>query len=671
MGFWHRFVQPKPSPAYDALAADPDDIPRYPPFLKGLPPASPARLLQDQKELLDKIRLSSGVGERPWDKWYAPVITRYAAHVHLLPASQSHHHRGAGGLLRHGLEAAFQALRLLDTMLVGGGDTASARRAALPRWQYAAFLAGLLHDAAKPITDVSVTDRDGQMWSPFALSLADWLAGKERYFLHWRSGRRDKHLIMATLIAPRLIGTEGLAFLAGDDAGEILQLLAESLAGLEYGANALRDIATQADAWSVQKDVATLGTQSAPGESDLGVPVERYLLDALRRLCREGQFAVNRPGGMVWHLEDALYLVWPKAGAEAIAALKRDHMPGIPSDPDRVAQILIERGLAMAAANGPYHRLSPEAMRDPGGREVFVRALRLRDPALLIDPPPPVVPGRVDAGTGAGSTATDGAAPRSPASPLSPAPVAPPSQPVIAATPPPLPLSPPLKGAPQALGATSDERPPGLASSPVPGDPGAALRALGPLGEILLAIAEDLGRGARPAAFAWSVEDGLALRYPDAVTGYGIPAKDVLALLQAPDMIVVPDPITPAKRVRMLPMGDSETRAIVIRPDVAAWMQAIREGARAIPSAPAPVSPAPSEAPRDREAVLRALARASKAVKRKRGFAYIPLPEAVAALQSAWAIPPEEAASWLADLPSGQIDNQTYLKIPETDGVNG
>jgi conjugal transfer pilus assembly protein TraI len=33
-------------------------------------------------------------------------MLRLAAFVHLLPASQAHHHRGAGGMLRHSLEVA-------------------------------------------------------------------------------------------------------------------------------------------------------------------------------------------------------------------------------------------------------------------------------------------------------------------------------------------------------------------------------------------------------------------------------------------------------------------------------------------------------------------------------------------------------------------------------------
>lgn len=644
----------------DALAASLEEVPHYPPSLQGLPAVRPARLLQDQRELLERIRLTSGVGDALWARWYAPVIDKYVAHVHLLPASQSHHHRGMGGLLRHGLEVAFQSLRLLDTVLVGGGETASARRAALPRWQYAAFLAGLLHDVAKPITDMEVKDRDGQAWSPFAQSLGDWLVGKDRYYLQWRAGRRDKHILMTAFVAPRFIGADGLAWMAGDDAGDILQLLAESLTGLEYGTNKLRDIATQADAWSVQKDVALLGTSATPAEGDLGIPVERYIIEMLRRLCSEGRFGVNKVGGEVWCIDNTLYLVWPKAGIAAIEALKRDRMPAIPGDPDRVAQILIERGLAVPAAQGPYHRLMPEALRDPSGREVFLRVLRLREPALLIDPPPMSVPGRIDEGTPEETTTVTA----HPENPVPRASQAPPSLPSVIADTPPLPSSSPTKGAPQA---------PEQGAAP---DAAALLRQLGPAGEILCAIAEDLARGARPATFAWAVDDELALLYPDAVTGYGIPAKDVLAALETPEMLIVPDPVTPAKKVRMLTVDGVNTRALVLRSDIATLMTRLQHLETAKPTsaatpAQASSSPAPpdqssaSASPPDRDTVLRTAARQSMLAKRIKGYFYLPVTEAVAALQSAWSILPEEAAERLADLPSGQIDNHTYLKIAE------
>ena len=38
-----------------------------------------------------------------------PILIKYAEYIHLLPASESHHHRGAGGLFRHSLEVGFHA----------------------------------------------------------------------------------------------------------------------------------------------------------------------------------------------------------------------------------------------------------------------------------------------------------------------------------------------------------------------------------------------------------------------------------------------------------------------------------------------------------------------------------------------------------------------------------
>ncbi|MEA1053921.1 TraI domain-containing protein, partial [Lamprobacter modestohalophilus] len=57
-------------------------------------------------------------GTPRWATYIEPVICRYAAFVHLLPASEAHHHCGSGGLLRHGLEVAFRATMLSQGVLV-------------------------------------------------------------------------------------------------------------------------------------------------------------------------------------------------------------------------------------------------------------------------------------------------------------------------------------------------------------------------------------------------------------------------------------------------------------------------------------------------------------------------------------------------------------------------
>lgn len=127
---------------------------------------------------------------------YSASIQRYAAFVHLLPASESHHHRGAGGLFRHGLEVAFWAAQASESVIFSIEGTPRERRDNEPRWRLASCFSGLLHDVGKPLSDVSITDKDGSItWNPYSESLHDWAHRHEidRYFIRWRDKRHKRH----------------------------------------------------------------------------------------------------------------------------------------------------------------------------------------------------------------------------------------------------------------------------------------------------------------------------------------------------------------------------------------------------------------------------------------------------------------------------------------------
>ena len=101
---WVKWFQRPPAAERSASA-----IPRYPPFLQGLPAAPVAQVLATQAALLERLQQTLGFPAPAFDRLVQPALTRYAGWVHLLPASEAHHHRGAGGLLRHGLEVAWLA----------------------------------------------------------------------------------------------------------------------------------------------------------------------------------------------------------------------------------------------------------------------------------------------------------------------------------------------------------------------------------------------------------------------------------------------------------------------------------------------------------------------------------------------------------------------------------
>lgn len=143
------WLKKKSSPTTPTQSIEPiyhwseDEIPRYPPFMKGLPVIPPAKLLETQAELLDKIANTAISTPKEFERFYIPAIERFAAFAHLLPASQSHHHRGAGGLLRHSLEVGLWALQSADKVLLDAAKTPSQRREMEPRWQFAVFVAAL------------------------------------------------------------------------------------------------------------------------------------------------------------------------------------------------------------------------------------------------------------------------------------------------------------------------------------------------------------------------------------------------------------------------------------------------------------------------------------------------------------------------------------------------
>ena len=91
-----RLFGDRPSPIGEVLPVFREEIPRYPPFMKGLPAVSPEKLLETQAELIERIANTAIALPAQIERYYLSAIKRFARFAHLLPASQSHHHRGAG-----------------------------------------------------------------------------------------------------------------------------------------------------------------------------------------------------------------------------------------------------------------------------------------------------------------------------------------------------------------------------------------------------------------------------------------------------------------------------------------------------------------------------------------------------------------------------------------------
>lgn len=366
-----------------------EDIPRYPPFMKGLPAAPVDRILSTQVELIGSIEQALALPDDLYHSIVLPVIGRYAAYSHLLPASESHHHRGAGGLFRHGLEVAHLATLASQNCLFATQATPKERKALEPRWRLAVCFAGLLHDIGKPVSDMAVVDQQGQYtWNPCDENLTDWaeLNNIDRYFLRWRENRYKRHEQFSALVIERVLTRQSRTYIL-ESGPDIMQAMLETIHGLDRGAK-LYELVIEADRKSVERD---LKAHYHCLDSAMGMPIEKYLFDAMRRLIKSGKWTANENGARVWRFQEGVYIVWRLAVKEILGLLDRDHIPGIPRDEDTLADILIERGLAIPKVSQEGHyrywRMQPEGMNG----SLFM--LRLCSFELIYNGEPPIVVG--------------------------------------------------------------------------------------------------------------------------------------------------------------------------------------------------------------------------------------------------------------------------------------
>ena len=401
MSLLERFRRTRPAERVPACAeapaphADPDeDLLRYPPFIKGLPACAVDALLARQGELLRRLQDGVGMTDEDYRDLFLPVVRRFAAFVHLLPASESHHHRGSGGLLRHALEVAFLASQASMRHVFALDHEPRDRYHLEPRWRVAAGLAGLLHDLGKPVADLTVCDRDGQrVWSPYDRPLLAWARaqGVDRYFLRWRDTRaHNVHVRMGTLVLHHILTPEIESWLGRDPA--ILANLIAVVGGQEQ-ASILGTLVANADRASVERDLKE--NRLDPNAHALGVPVDRYLIDAMRRLVREGAWSVNVPGARLWMLHDGLHVVWPQGGDDIYALLAQDHIPAIPRSPETIADVLVERGHVLTyreEGRDRFYRRRAPAPLAKDGKPVYLTMLLLASPELVFPghPPAPV-----------------------------------------------------------------------------------------------------------------------------------------------------------------------------------------------------------------------------------------------------------------------------------------
>ena len=174
-------------------------------------------------KILRNLRRELGCSEEHFHRVMGPVLSRYAAYIHRLPASTGAY-REPGGLLRQGLDNAVAVVRRgRETVLAYGFPGQQEKQK--PQWLLACALAGLLTNVGKNLQKWTVSDPDDRhRWRPQQQPLTQWLAA-HRLTEYCLRPVNNQDSPLDTLLAERILKPEGWLALDADIQTVLLDVL--------------------------------------------------------------------------------------------------------------------------------------------------------------------------------------------------------------------------------------------------------------------------------------------------------------------------------------------------------------------------------------------------------------------------------------------------------------
>ena len=387
----------------------------YPPVDPGVQVRSVDDIIAGHQDLLARVKLCYGADREAFEADLLVPIRNYAAFVNLLPATPDNFFCEVGGLFRLGLEVAFFALQGTDGHIVSGRATISTRRQLEPRWRHATFIAGLCSELHRTLSQIVVTDERGEEWPAYLGPLTGWLGRRRasRFFVRWLANAQESRAL-GLFSLPHIVSPMTMQHLATANTVAVPQMLS-CLAGtaLYREQNLLVDLVKRAAALVIDRDL--IASANRYGRPILGAHLERYLIDAMRRLVvSHPAWAPNHERSRVWYGREGLFIVWPNAVNEIRKLLEDDELPGIPKAPDTILEILLGAGVFERRGIGqPLWTIEP-----PPGKTV-IEAVKLAAPEILLpsygqSAAPLTTPLVVQASRGPAPPTVDAASPRAP-----------------------------------------------------------------------------------------------------------------------------------------------------------------------------------------------------------------------------------------------------------------
>jgi hypothetical protein len=337
----------------------------YPKQITGIPVFSVDSIYEHYKEMVKEVKKNSGIGEhredegiKKLDYLFTHVIKRYIEYVHMLPASENHHHSTPGGMIVHSLEASAHAQKFAKEHKPESMGMQDLDRKSLPVYRYAAWLATFLHDAGKVLRDIVVDAVDIEYkgknvrvtnsnaipsWRPQKESLVDWAKrfNVATYSVTYIKDRiHNQHNVDSVQLLSPVLGTgKALEFLL-DCPADVHSKLVRVLAGHDNGKDYIASSVRRGDMLSTSRNVALSVGNTYLTEQSLSAPAKIY--KAMKIAKKDWSY--NTMNADVWVIGGEVYLRYTKAFHSIIKTANKNDLT-IPNDLSVVTMLMEESGI--------------------------------------------------------------------------------------------------------------------------------------------------------------------------------------------------------------------------------------------------------------------------------------------------------------------------------------
>lgn len=360
-----------------------------------LPPVPPENLLLKHHAMLLDAERMVDLEFVDWERLAKPLLQTVAGYYHLLPASEAHHHCTPGGLLEHSLQTAMYTMRASATVLFESGGAPSSRRENEKRWRLATFVAALLHDCAKPLSDVHVTAPDGELrWNPLRQGLWEWLQEHHLpgYCVTFRRARHANHELRAFEVMHRLLPVELREWLLEAPNQDIYRVMLGAITGSRQD-TVIQRLVSKGDSQSTDLDLRE-NAMNRLKVASVAVPALSSTLTIMRGLVADGSWTFNAPGSRLFLVRHAtgqrLYLIWNKAAEQVIEQLRIRRIVGVDRNAEAIlavladARVIVPRSFTDGRPTTWLHAVAPDPVTASLGRMQPMSAVQIADPRYLL-----------------------------------------------------------------------------------------------------------------------------------------------------------------------------------------------------------------------------------------------------------------------------------------------